>query len=124
MTFNLGYKFYPRYAFITVISQSQNAIVTFLGNHDYTDGEILSFRIPQQFGMIQLNNQQATVISHTANTVTIDVNSLQFNPFIYAGADNAVPVPAMAVPSASGIVPNSFPRQTNLMDAFDNVSTT
>lgn len=110
---------YPQLAYITNITQAQQGVITFSANHDFTIGETIGLRISPPFGMIQLNNTDVLVIATTPSTVTIDVDTLGYNPFIYAGTE--VRYPCIAVPSASGIVPNAFPVQTNLQDAFDNL---
>lgn len=112
--------FYPGFQFITAVTQSFPAVMTFLTNHNFTIGEILSFRIPKSFGMVQLNNKQARVLEITSNTVTLDIETTTFDAFVYAGTDIQVQIPAMALPSSSGIVPNSSFEETNLLDAFDD----
>ncbi len=110
---------YPQLAYITGITQAIQGVITFAADHEFTIGEIIGLRIAPQFGMIQLNNKDVRVIDVSSNTVTIDVNTNHFNPFINAGT--SVQYPCIAVPSASGIVPNAIPPQTNLKDRFDNL---
>lgn len=110
---------YPQFGYIIGISQALKGVITFSSNHDFTIGEIIGLRVAPEFGMIQLNNQEVKVIDLTTDTVTIDVNTLPYNAFIYAGTN--VQRPCMAVPSSSGIVPNARPPQTNLKDAYDNL---
>lgn len=110
---------YPQLSYITNITQALQGVITFSANHEFTIGEIIGLRISPPFGMIQLNNQEVRVLATSPTTVTIDVNTLGYNPFINAGT--SVRYPCIAVPSSSGIVPNSFPVQTNLQDAFDNL---
>lgn len=87
--------------------------------HDFTIGEVISFRISTPYGMVELNNQQSTVIDITPDTVTVPIDSREYTPFVNAGQDQAQP--AMIVPSASGIIPNAIPAQTSLFDAFDHI---
>lgn len=110
---------YPQLAYITDISQALKGVITFSADHEFTVGEIIGLRVAQEFGMIQLNNQEVKVIAITSNTATIDVDTLPYNPFINAGT--SVQRPCIAVPSSSGIVPNATPPQTNLQDAYDNL---
>lgn len=118
-----GHLFIPQKSFILSITQGMTTTIEFTEDHDYVIGEILSFRVSPPFGMVQLNNLQGRVLSLTPNTVTVDVNSFYFNPFIYAGTENEVQSPAMAVPSSSGIIPGLYPATVTLQDAFDNVRT-
>lgn len=112
-----NYRFVPRLRFIEAITQSQQAVVTLTDDHDFSDGEIVSFRVSATNGMKQLNNQEALVLSHTDDTITVDIDTTGFDPFI---DDLEVKNPPMVVPSASGIIPNSVPPTVNLEDAFDN----
>ncbi len=110
---------YPQLAYIIGISQALKGVITFSANHDFTIGEIIGLRVAPEFGMIQLNNMEVRILASTSDTVTVDVDTLGFNPFIYAGT--TVQRPCIAVPSSSGLVPNSMPPQTNLQDAYDNL---
>lgn len=110
-----GANFIPDLQYITNITQASPAVVTFAGNHNFTLGEWISFRIPPANGMIQLNNQKALIISLTPTTVTIAVDSLQFYQFIYVQDPQ---VPCVAVPAGSGIPPGT--AMVTLEDAFDN----
>ena len=124
---------YPRYSWIAGISQAAQAVVYFTAKNDYTPGEILSFRVPSAFGMTQINNKRARVLSvtnsATVSSVTLDLDSSAFTAFDFpTSAVAAAGVsPAVAVPSSSGVVPQSgsatipqVPAGTNLQDAFDN----
>lgn len=110
-----GTEFIPNLQYISNITRAAAAVVTFTTNHNFTNGEWISFRIPPPNGMIQLNNQKALIISITSNTVTIAVDSLQFYPFIYVQDPQ---VPCVAVPAGSGIPPGT--ATVTLEDAFDN----
>ena len=108
---------YPVWEYITAISQGQTTTVTTAQDHDFTIGEIVSFRVSQPYGMVEINNLQGLVLSTTHNTITVGINSLNWTSFVNAGIYTHYP--AVVVPSSSGIVPQSFPIQTNLSDAFD-----
>lgn len=111
--------FYPASSLISGITLGVNTVVTFTASHDFTVGEVVSFRVSQQYGTVQLNNQQPTVTSITPTTITVPIDSRQFTPFI-ASPTNPQQL-AMVVPSSSGVVPRAFIAQTNLQDAFDNL---
>jgi hypothetical protein len=112
------YRCVPRLKYISDISQSQQAVVELTDDHDFSDGEIVSFRVSQANGMRQLNNKEARVLSHTDTTITVDIDTSDFDAFI---DDLEVQNPPIVVPSASGIIPNSNPPTVNLEDAFDNI---
>lgn len=110
-----GANFIPNLQYITNITQAVNAVVTFADDHNFTVAEWIGFRIPPPNGMIQLNNQKALILSITDTTVTIDVDTSNFYPFIYV-QDNQIP--CIAVPVASGIIQGT--TTVTLEDAFDN----
>jgi len=194
--------FYPALSYISSITNAQNAVIGFPFDHDFTVGEIVSFRVSPPYGMFEINNQQSVVIDKTLTTITTRINSTDYTPFrllpyqipivnilvdtpstgfaqivftanpflngekvylqnvqgsiapvinnkvflamsvtsttiniavtstglAYTSGGNATiyppslfVVPPVCVPSSSGIIPDSIPRQTNLLDAFDNI---
>jgi hypothetical protein len=120
MTF-VPYVFTPAYAFISDITLGVQTTVTFTQNHDFTPGEIVSFRVTPVNGTRELNNMETTVQSITPTTITVDINSTFFTPFI---SNIYVQVPPVCVPSATGIIPGDPLNTTNLADAFDNMAVT
>jgi len=113
-----GANFIPNLQYISNITQALQAVVTFTEDHNFTLWEWISFRVPQGNGMIQLNNQKGRIISLTPTTVTIDVNTLGFFPFISYSDPQ---IPCVAVAAGSGIEPQF--AATTLEDAFDNEPT-
>lgn len=126
-------RMYPRWSYIANITAATQAVVYFTAKNDYTPGELLSFRVPSEFGMLQMNNVQARVLSvtnsSTVSSVTLDWDTSGYTAFAFpTSAVAAAGVsPAVAVPSASGVVPDNgsatvpqIPEGTNLRDAFDN----
>ena len=110
------YEFIPNLQYISNITNAQQAVVTFITNHNLTIGEWISFRVPPPNGIIQLDNQKGLIIALTPTTVTIDVDTLQFFPFIFTTGGQ---IPCVAVPAGSGIPPGT--GYVTLEDAFDNV---
>jgi hypothetical protein len=115
--------FTPYLSLITGISNGQQPTVTFLDDHQFTVGEYISFRVSQPYGMTQINNLKALVESTTPTTLTIDLDTTFFQPFVYPPV-GTVTYPAMAVPAGSGIIPSSNPATITLADVFDNVPLT
>lgn len=126
-------RFYPHWAFIANISQATQAVVHFTGQNDFTPGEIVSFRVNSEFGMDELNNVQARVLSvtnsATVSSITLDLDTSGFTAFAFPTSANAADgySPAVVVPSSSGVVPDNGsadvpqePPGMNLRDAFDN----
>lgn len=109
----------PAYALISDITRGQQTVITLEAAHSFSIGEIVSFRVSKPYGMVQLNNRQGLVRSIGDLSITVEIDSLGFDPFVNAG--ESVTFPAMVVPSASGIIPNSNPSTVTLADAFDRI---
>lgn len=129
-------RMYPRWRWITSISRAAEAVVNFSVNHNFTVGEIVSFRVPSEFGMDEINNLSARVLSvtnsSTASSITIDLDTSGFTAFAFPTSAIAAAgiSPAVCVPSSSGVIPDNgsatVPQQppgTNLLDSFDNRNT-
>ena len=129
-------RMYPRWRYIANITQAAQAVVFFTERNDFTPGEIVSFRVSPDFGMDEINNRQARVLSvvnsGTVSSITLDLDTSGFTAFTFpTSAAAALGVsPAVCVPSSSGVVPDAgsatMPQQppgTNLRDAFDNRNT-
>lgn len=110
-----GTDFIPNLQYVTDITNAVQAVVTFTTDHRFFLWEWISFRIPPANGMIQLNNQKALIVGVTSMTVTIDVDTLDFYPFVDVQDPQ---VPCVAVPAGSGIAAGM--AMTILDDAFDN----
>jgi hypothetical protein len=110
-----GTDFIPNLQYVTDITQDVQAVVTFTTTHNFFIYEWISFRIPPANGMIQLNNQKALIVGVTPMSVTINVDSLGFYPFINVQDPQ---VPCVAVPAGSGIAAGTAMKI--LEDAFDN----
>lgn len=126
--------FYPHWNFIANISQATQAVVHFTGKNNFTPGEIVSFRVSSDFGMVEMNNKQARVLSvvnsATVSSITLDLDTSGFTAFAFplsATAANPGVSPAVCIPSSSGVVPEagsaSVPQEPpgmNLRDSYDN----
>lgn len=110
---------YPKKAFINAITNAQNAVATFTEDHDFTIGEIVSFRVTKDFGMYQLNNMRGKVISITDDTITVNIDTLTWDAFTYALIDTAGTTPPVCLPSSSGVIDNIATPSYNIEDAFD-----
>lgn len=113
--------FIPQVEQITAIQLGQRTIVTTLEDHYFTAGEIISFRVSRQYGTRELNNRQGLISSKTDDTITVEIDSSSFTPFIYP-VSRPVSL-AVVVPVGSGIEPNVYPPTVTLKDAFDDVRT-
>ena len=132
-------RMYPRWRWIAGITRVSQAVVYFTVANDFTPGEIISLRIPEEFGSgawTSINNKAARVLSvtnsATESSVVLDldtsgITSAFVSPTSAVASPGSGVSPAVAVPSSSGVVPNAGsatvpqePPGTNLRDAFDN----
>lgn len=126
-------KFYPRHAYVAMITKATQGVVYFTGKNDYTPGELIRFQVPSAFGMNEIDRVQARVLSvtnsSTESSIVIDLDTSGFTTFSFpTSAVAAAGVsPAMVAPSASGVIPDNgsatipqIPESTNDRDAFDN----
>ena len=122
-------RFYPRWKYIVPlagaagITQAAHAVVSFSTAHDFTVGEKVSFRVPEAFGMHEINNKTASVLSVTAYTITVDLDTSGFTAFAMPTSAVAVATPqspAIVVPAGTGPKANANPPEVPLNAAFDN----
>jgi len=111
---------YPQKAFINDITNAQNAVVTFTEAHDFTLGELVSFRVTPSFGMKEINNLRSRVLSLDSTSITVGINTTNWTAFDYSLLDSAGTTPPVCVPCCSGKVPGTNPTKINQQDAFDN----
>ena len=113
-------RFYPRKAYINAISNAQYAVVGFTADHDYLVGEIVSFRCEKPFGMIEINNEKAKILSTTSDTITVSIDSSTWTPFDYSQINTSGTTPPVCVPVGSGSVDVGGVQEVIFEDAFDN----
>lgn len=122
-------RFYPRWRYIVPlsgnvgISQAAQCVVSFSVAHDFSVGEYVSFRVPAQFGMSEINNQKGIVQSVTTYTITVDIDTSGYTAFSFpaSGITSSDPFsPAIVVPAGSGPTPNGNPPGVSVQAAFDN----
>ena|SRR5271157_2638923 len=66
---------------ITAVTQAQQAVVTTAVNHSFLVGNEVTFQIPKQYGMRQLNGLNGSILSTTTNTITVNIDTTQFDAF-------------------------------------------
>lgn len=113
-------QFYPQYAQISAITNDTQALVTFTADHDFTAGEIVSFRVGKAFVMDQINNRRAKVLVTTSDTILIDIDTTTWGVFSLANLNTAGTSPPTCVPSSSSVIPFQENPSVNIEDAFDN----
>ena len=111
--------FIPARAFVSDITNDLTATVTFTAPHDFTPGELISFRVSKPYGMEEINNQTGKVLTIDTDSLTVDINTLGYSSFIYPVSGKNTP--PQAIPAGSGIIPGVNPPTINLLDVFDCV---
>lgn len=122
-------RFFPRWRYIVPLSgsagitQAAQCVVSFSVTHDFSVGEYVSFRVPSQFGMSEINNQKGIVQAVTQYTITVAIDTSGFTAFTLPAstvvASNPFS-PAIVVPAGSGPTPNGSPPGVSVKPAFDN----
>ena len=98
--------FVPRYRYISNITNSTNAVITFTQNNHYTLGQIVSFRVTPSFGMPE---------------ITVPIDTSTWGIFTLALLNTPGTTPPTVVPAGSGVKPYSAIPMTNIQDCFDNI---
>lgn len=107
----------PGAVFITGISAATSAVVTFSKAHNYTVGDMLYFRVPADFGMVQMDSLQGKVTAISASTVTVDINSSAFTAFVFPLAANIPQKFALAgLAGKRGLYDDWFSSTRTLLD--------
>jgi len=89
---SLSSKYQPFVTGITAITpQGQSTLVTADQNHGFVIGNEVTFQIPPQWGMFQLNGMSGFVTAITSNTITVNINTSNFNAFVVPGSTNLSP---------------------------------
>ncbi len=113
-------EFYPRFAYIEAISNDTLALVTFTEDHDFTPGEIVSFRVGKAFGMPEINNKHGKVLITTSDSIVVNIDTSTWGTFSLANLNDPGTSPPVCVPSASSVIPFQENPSVNIQDAFDN----
>tara|TARA_R110000868_G_scaffold368214_1_gene631165 strand:- start:70 stop:516 length:447 start_codon:yes stop_codon:yes gene_type:complete len=87
---------------ILTITQAYPMVVTTTNDHHYVAGMRVRFNIPGMFGMVQLNGVEVQVLEVTNNTLTVNVDSSNFTPFVYPVTLPEAYTPPVVIPDASG----------------------
>lgn len=108
--------FYPRNRLITAVTTGATTTIKMSITHGLTPGQLVNFVVPSVFGMTQLNNVRARILSVSVanNTITVDINSTGFTAFAFPlTAAAAAPYTfAQVIPFGDGLDP-LVPLQTS-----------
>jgi len=104
---------------IASITNANPMVVTTENNHNYMAGMDVTFLIPVAFGMTELNNLNAQILSVTNNTLTTNVNSTSFTPFAYPSPLPSAYTNPSVIPNASGPYLPPIPLPYGNQDSFN-----
>lgn len=111
--------FVPPLRYINNITNAQKCVITFTEEHFFKLGKIVTVKCSKPYGMIEINDISSRVIELSFDTITLEIDTLNFSAFIYP-AVGVVKVPAIVVPSGSGIKPSEYTPTVTLEPVFDN----
>ena len=108
---------------ISSISNSNPMVITAIADSDqmntYIPGQLIKLFVPVVYGMIQANNRTAQIIAVNGTSISVAIDSTQFDTFIMPAPNTEQP--ASLAPSGSRNLPYS--NSTNLI-AFQSSSNT
>ena len=124
--------YYPGYSQVTVtqnlrvqtiasITQANPCVITTVSNHGYIAGMDVTFLIPSQFGMVQLNGINAQVLLVTSNSLTVNLDTTAFSVFAYPSPLPNAYTPPSVIPNASGPYLPPPPLPYGNQDDFEGV---
>lgn len=125
-------QYYPGYSQVQInenliiqtidsITQAFPAVLTTINDHGYVAGMMVTFLIPAQFGMVELNGQNVQVLELTNNTLTLNVDTRNYTAF---ASPNPLPnafTPPSVIPNSSGPYLPLLPLSYGNQDSFDGV---
>jgi hypothetical protein len=85
---------------ISAITNSNPMVVTTVNNSNYNAGMMVTFNIPSNFGMRQLNGLNIQVTNVSGTSITCNIDSTNFTPF-------AAPSPLPSAYTSPTIIPNT-----------------
>ena len=94
--------YYPRRRFITSITQTSPAVVLLTVTHGYTVGQVIRFKVPAAYGMVEMNNLTGTILElepgAVPNAVSVEIDATGFNAFAWPVTADVPFTPAQVVP--------------------------
>jgi hypothetical protein len=106
---------------ILAVTNSYPMIVTTVIDHGYVAGMDVTFQIPTQFGMVELNGKNVQVLSITTDTLTIDLDSTNFSVFSYPSPLPLAYTPPTVIPNSSGKYLPPLPLPYGNQTSFEGV---
>jgi hypothetical protein len=113
----------PSMLLITNITQSAPIVITFIvpqdGANRYLVGQLVRLTVPKTWGMYQANGLTGKIIQVGATTMSLNIDSSLFDPFIYS--PNTGETPASLAPSGSQNLPFSNATRDLPFKSLNNI---
>jgi hypothetical protein len=106
---------------IESVTNANPCVVTTVNDHGYVAGMKVRFLIPIAFGMTQLNEINVQVTSVTSDTLTLDLDSSNFNIFSYPNPLPSAFTNPSVIPNSSGPYLPPKPLGYGNQDSFEGV---
>jgi len=98
--------FQPAMRIIDDITQAEQAVVTTSFDHDYETGMIVRIYVPHNYGMFQIDGQDAPITVLTSDTFSIEIDTTDYDSFLAPSTPPYLHKTSLCVPI--GNINNSY----------------
>jgi len=113
----------PSSLLITGMTQSMPLVITYsvpsTGVFTYIPGQLVRLTVPRTWGMYQANGLTGMIIALGTNTMTLNIDSTNFDPFVVA--TSSVETPASLAPAGSKNLQFSNTSMDVPFQSFNNI---
>jgi len=113
----------PSALLITGMSQSFPMVVTFTvpstGVNTYVIGQLVRLTVPKTWGMFQANGLTARILSLSGSTMSLNIDSTNFDAFIDGSSSRETPA-SLAPAGSQNLEYNNFTNQVPFQ-SFNNI---
>jgi hypothetical protein len=106
----------PSTLLITNMTQSLPLVVTFTvpstGANTYIPGQLVRLTVPKTWGMFQADGLTVKILQINASTMSLNIDSTNFDAFIYAINSNETPA-SLAPAGSQNLQYNNFSNQVS-----------
>ena len=108
----------PRFLYVTKITQASQAVVTVSTEHNYVVGELVTFNVPNSFGMSEISGLTGKIVAVGTYTMTLDIDSTNFTAFAFP-ASTAVPTTQLFATLAPAGQRTQYNSVTGIQTGYD-----
>lgn len=107
------FKFFPSLNAIRSITNGYPSVARLFLPVNYVVNQFISLRVPPEFGMVQANGKTARImaVNTGANTVTLDLDTTGFDPYVLPIAYTQLPLTIPAGEFASTLAASVLDNQ-------------